>query len=269
MKTKMQCTDPACEHLLAPYEFGLLEEEERARFEQHLSECALCADRIFELSHVTTAARTDARKIAETIESRSARQTASDSGGHASRTPRTVRRPRKWALPALGLAAAATLVFLILGRGPDYAGLARIEPAAYVPIDTRSGSGAASDFFERGMELYGAEQYREAIPFLQDAVRTAGDTPAWQVADQARFYLAVAQLLTGAPERAEDDLRALAASSGGPLADRSRWYLAQSALRQNDPERAEEQLRILARASPVHADEAAELLSRINALRNR
>ena len=44
----MKCSDPKTEELTGSYELGLLSEEKRARFEEHLLSCSACFDELYE-----------------------------------------------------------------------------------------------------------------------------------------------------------------------------------------------------------------------------
>jgi TolA-binding protein len=81
------------------------------------------------------------------------------------------------------------------------------------------GSGYAADL-GRAIALYRAEEYSDAAQQLQAVVTKYPDAP------EAHFYLGVSQLLLGRPSEATTNLQRASELDRGSLADEIRWYLA-------------------------------------------
>jgi tetratricopeptide (TPR) repeat protein len=191
-------------------------------------------------------------------------------------------------------AAVAVLVLALFGPGKEspWEDLARIEPLAYVPIETRDAGAAA--LFERGMVLYAAGRYEEAATVLESVVEGEAPGPAKRdevdradrrgmddrerrgderraedlglaKLEQAELYLGICFLLSDDAPRAVAHLERASRSSLPVLADRARWYLAQASLVMDDPEAAVAHLQGLADRSPGYGAQARRQLDDLTA----
>jgi hypothetical protein len=256
MNDRIGCQRPDVGELLSAYEMGLLEDDERALFENHVRECSACLEEVYQMAPVVARLRADSGTMARSLSGAAERPTM------LTRCRDVWRRwtgTRRWA--PIGLAAAAMLALVLLwpaDRTARLGDLARLEPVAYVRIDTRGAAGSdASRKFAEGMALYTELQYGEAARVLSDAVHLGEGIPPWRERDQARFYLGLSLLLAGRPQPARIHLEQAAAATAPPLAERARWYLAQAALLTDDPGTALAQLELLAREGIAYKTQAA------------
>ncbi|GLU46957.1 anti-sigma factor family protein [Nocardiopsis ansamitocini] len=105
MTLRNECTDTAA------YLMGLLDEDERHRFEDHLESCERCVDEMIELSDTVVlldeARGDDGPVVAAAVD---------EPHGTAVAAP-AVRRPRVWVRAVFGLAAGVLLFTAGLGAG--------------------------------------------------------------------------------------------------------------------------------------------------------
>ncbi len=274
MDSNERCTDGALGDLLAAYEMGLLEEQDRLTVEQHLAECASCQDELYATAPYAREMRADPRRYRQTIAA-----AAPDIGGPnrvlglVMAAGRYLQSLVTWRVGVpVATVAAVALVLIVVGRddGFDPRTLAVIEPVAYVQIDTRSGATPQlSASFRAGMAAYDEQRYADAAGILTDTLALAGQDSGWPHMDQARFYQGLSYLLAGDAGSAIEALEKTTNSPVRPLADRSRWYLAQALLLHETPRAALTPLQDLADNSPLYAERAAaQLRSLQEALEN-
>ncbi len=245
---------PRAADLMAAYELGLLDEQDRARFESATLENPELLEELFEHASETQALREDPERYARVA--RSTLRAAEPSPlARAASGLRRLLSPRVLA-PAV-VAAAAVLVLVLMPDGGELNRIAVLEPAPYVQVDTRAAETEAATLFRDAMSHYLDARWGEAADLLDRAL-DAGDTD-WHQAEQAHLYLGVSRLLDGDAAAALAPLREAAGSSRLPIAERSRWYLAQAHLVAGDAEAAREALGALV-DSPVYGDEAAAQL---------
>ena len=271
-----RCNDPAVGELLAAYEFGLLAEEERARFEAHMRGCEACAEELYRLAPFVTAMTADPGRARQALEAESTERPG-QALEHPSLAWAQVRAwlrsgPIGWRTLAPVAAAAALVVAIGLWLRPSqvisYRSLARVEPIPFVPIETRGGGATdASRRLREGMARYAQRRYAEAAPLLAQAAKLGETSVARPDLDQARLFLGLSWLLASQVDSAVAPLEVAARSDLEPVSDRARWYLAQADLLRNDPQGAESLLTRLARQSPGYATAASEQLARLRAVR--
>lgn len=275
-----RCLDLGVGRLLAAYELGLLDEQERARFEAHAGECDWCSEELYRAAPFVTALRAQPGAALGILEIDDRKATARPRGSLrvraleslvGSRLFGAMRAGAGWRRMVPAAAVAAIVLAIVLWPRPsdrgDYRALARLEPIPYVPIETRGGSGGAIALFRDGMALYSKSRYREAAQRLGEAIRAGEASDTTLDLDQARLFLGVSRLLLGEPEAAIAPLEAAARSSLEPVSDRAAWYLAQAHLLRGDPRSAEALLTSLAENSPAYRREASRQLDRLRALR--
>lgn len=276
MKIKPHCSDKSLGELLSAYEMGLLSSDEQARVEKHLLDCEACQEEIYETGPLTTELHEHSEHIASLL---------ADEIEHEARLPQSL--PDRigalldrllpsggwtgaWkALVPVGV-AAAVFFGIILPRlgGPDWEGLAIVEPVPYVKIQTRaSGDDERMKLFDSGMSNYVSQDYRVAAKELAESYRL-GDRSATGTkgSDQAAFYAGLSFLISGVPDSATVYLTQTLESPLKVLVDRSHWYLAQSCLMQSRPDCAITHLESL-KESPGYKTRAGDLLERIAELR--
>ncbi len=278
VKPRTTCTDPDQGQLLAAYDAGILEPEERAAFERHVSSCEACREELYEL----------APHVAQLHQHRDRAAAVLARHAECSGQPERVRRSAWWrsmlaslAVPAgstwrwaalVPVVAAGIVIVLVIGRGRpgSPAGLAQLEPLPFTHVETRAGEDPALADFDAGMDLYLAGDYAGAADRLAATERrldrrvTAPGPVAparvRQRADQAALYAGVGFLMAGQRDSARVHLGRALESHMAMVNDHARWYLAQAALQEGDRARAVEQLRRLAGGSPAYGQRAAEQL---------
>lgn len=266
---RTSCTDSAKGDLVAAYEMGLLESDNRASFEEHLEMCEACQEKLFEMAPVAATLTSHAGAIG-------ARLPVAEKGElHAEVTVTEPRLRSFWgqiterfqdlverlARPRVLVPVGATVaiaVVLSLFLQPTTPGgfyeLAQVEPVPYVQLSTRdAASSEAERLFREGMGAYADARYDTAAGLLGQCTEEANKVEGWDQIDQARFYLGLSLLLSGDVSRAVPHLEVSSQSPIRPLADRSGWYLAQAALLQEDPATAVEHLQALAGSSLGYA----------------
>ena len=256
--------DIKAEDLLAAYELGLLDDDEKARFEAATLENPDLLDELYEMApHVASIRRRPDLAHAAVREALDASR------------PSIGDRLRGWAdrffsprvLTPVAVAAAVALVIFNLGERPaDLRRLVTVDPMAYVSVDVRSGETDRDAAYRAAMDAYSNADYRGAIDGLERAVAGDWGGAAWDDLDQARLYLGVCHLLADEPAAAVPHLETGAASWLPPVADGSKWYLAQARLMLGDVAAAREILADLGANSPVYGARAADLLARIDQL---
>ena len=221
------CSDRKTGELLAAYELGILSPGERGRFEDHLGECGVCMEELYESAPAMTALLADPERSLGTLDRAGAVPTK--------RNPlrAALRRQRLW-IPA---AAAAAMILAAVFFSPSgtgrYGSMARIDPVPWLPLETRGAPAAGpAVLFREAMESYARGAYEEAAPILADAIDAVPEGGGWRDLDQARFFHGLTLLLSGNAEEAVEPLRLAAGSSVPVIVERSRWYLAQSYLLQ-------------------------------------
>jgi tetratricopeptide (TPR) repeat protein len=244
-------------HLVAAYEMGLLEDDERIVFENHLPDCPDCLDEMYAMAPATESLCQDPGHFAGTM------NPAREKGLLSSLLARFFSPAGlRMAAPAAVVAVLALVFLWPAGeQGPDWTGLAVLEPAAYTRIDLRGGALDEADaIFQEGMSAYQAGDYATAAGTLDRATRLLedlpeADRPAAHLTDQILLYQGVSHLLAGHIDLAAGALEKAATSSLPPVSQRARWHLAQALLAGDQPQAAIDQLDILA-DSPVYGAQA-------------
>ena len=255
MSGRAECTDPALEVLVGPYELGLLTEDERGQFERHLENCGACRAELFEMSAHSAALQADPGRALERLA--------------PSRAWIAQVRRMSWRIVVPSLAAAAAILIISNFRSrDDWAHLARIEAVPYVQMETRATQLNASDrLIQEGMARYVAEDYPRAAPLLAEAARLMGaEAPGGR---QVSFYAGLSFLLAAEPDSAMRYLATAKRASMPVIADRAAWALAQAHLLRGEPDEASILLEPLAHGSPGYRDQAAEQLAKIRAAQRR
>lgn len=253
MSERDDARTPRAADLLAAYELGLLDEQDRVRFETATLDDPELLDELFDHASEVQALREDPQRYHRVAK---AALRASE--------PAPLERAAGWlrrllsvrVLAPAAVAAAAVLVLVIL-PSDDLNRIAVLDPAPYVQVDTRAAESDAAILFRDAMSHYLDERYGDAARLLDEALSTGDES--WHQAEQARLYLGVSRLLDGDADAALEPLREAAGSSRLPIAERSRWYLAQANLMTGDAAAAREALDMLV-GSPVYgADATAQL----------
>ena len=242
----MNCDDAERQNVAARYLSGKLAPDVAEQWEQHYFGC----DRCFEQLEVSRAALEPLREMEASI-----RQEI---------PARKIAARWLWA----GAAIAAAALFLIstvtvhrpLQPNPaitsQLAELARFDPPAFSTPSMRGGESKAEAQFLRAMAFYQQRDYPRAMEGLRAALDL---DPA---AAPPRFFLGACLLLTGKPEEASGELRAVAAADS-PFAEEARFGLAKAYLREGRKGNAAIELRHVAMLNGDFAAEANRLLVRL------
>ncbi len=177
------------------------------------------------------------------------------------------RLPR-WGWGAAALAAAACVALILLVQpsrvGPEVTGLARLEPLAVLSVRGPLGAGEYELAYRSGLELYARGNYRESA---EEFARAAQLEPTHET---VFLYLGSAQLLADAPAAAVEALESGLAHTADPeLIAEYQWQLANAHLAAGRLGPAREHLARIAESGGTRADEARDLLSRIERARSR
>ncbi|MBU0743728.1 hypothetical protein KKA85_15635 [bacterium] len=251
---------PAAADLLAAYELGLLDAEDRLRFERGTLDDPDLLEEIFAHAPEAQALRDDPARYRKALET-ALREAGSSPAERLAGWLRALLSPR--VLAPVVVAVAAVFVLVLMPDGDELRRIAVLEPAPYVQVDTRAAESDAAVLFREAMSQYTSARYGDAARLLDEAL-AAGDA-SWHQDAQARLYLGVSRLLDGDPAGALSPLREAAGSSQLAIAERSRWYLAQAYLLSGDAGAAREALLSLT-DSPVLGAGAAEQLAALERL---
>jgi tetratricopeptide (TPR) repeat protein len=228
--------------LLALYEFGALEEAERASFLDHLAECDYCYEQVYETQPVATAFqrhRASAQRLAPEISPRA--------DSHA-----RLNVLRSWLggpiQSAVGRPALAGALMVLVCTGMFFV-VYRIENTKREspPSELKSQESAASrsnwealvvpkasygppgakpilrqpgSAFDRAMKAYTENRFEEAIQQLKTVTELEPNAPA-----EVKFYLGVSLLLSGRFNEAVQPLRQAEQLSDGRQRESCSYYL--------------------------------------------
>ncbi|HZU29281.1 MAG TPA: tetratricopeptide repeat protein [Bryobacteraceae bacterium] len=246
--------------LLERYVANRLSEEDRSRVEEHYFSCPRCLDRVSALQAVRSA-----------LEERGV---ATSSG------PPVRERRISWVWPSLAAAAAVVIAIaavLVLRPRPappvarnrthvnrrslDLTELARIDPPRYSPPTLRGMQGSEQRRFRAAMKLYGAGDYRGAIPELRSLAESDPGN------FDALFFLGAADLLTGNTRQGIAELdRVARAGDRSPYAEEAHFDLGKAWLQLGNIAAARREFTtVIAMKGDLRA-KAADLLSRVQDL---
>jgi len=252
--------------LLAAYELGLLEDDECRGFENHLIDCAECAEELFAMAPAAAAMTAKpgafARKAADNLQAES----------FFARLNRFLfSGPARALVPVAAVAVLAMLIFMPQAPDPKFGNLATTEAPTFFPIQVRAGGDNQwLPLWESGMQHYQDGNYEDAAHDLNQAVNLLAlnpdpDSEHYTVLDNAQVYLGVSHLLSDQEEKAVATLKVAAQSQMKPVQQKALWYLAQAYLVGEQPEDALAVLEQL-QNSPVFKVHAANLMVKINNL---
>lgn len=210
------------------YVAGVMSDDERDAFEEHLLGCAACRAAVRSGAAVRVALATDGPPLA-----------ASAASGGASVTRRATRPA------ALAALAAAVVVVAVLAReAARPSPLASITAPPWAPAGARAEAAATRDV-DRGMEAYAARDWAAAARLLGEAART-DSSPG------VRFYHGAALLLAGNARAAAPELLRAQLPAGNPFSADASRLAAKALVALHLPDSA---LAVLARA-PAAGDAA-------------
>jgi hypothetical protein len=242
----MNCEEVEQQDIVGAYVAGKLPDETRDLFEEHYFGCDHCLQQV------------ECARIARDV--------------LATRRP---AESRNW-LPWLAIAAAlfaAIAVWRVVAPKPEtavvtppaashpdpsqtYQLLARFDPPAYKPSNLR-GAESAGRSFRDGMKRYAAGDFAGAAVTLRSTLTAnVGLT-------EARYYLALSELLSGDRISGTADLERVIAAGDTPYQSEARFYLAKALLAANNAGGARQQLETLISQKSELAPRATEILNQL------
>lgn len=111
--------------------------------------------------------------------------------------------------------------------------------------------------FDKGMVYYDKNQFDKAIPSLQTASKQQPDSATW------KLYLGICLYMSKKAEQAVEILEQANTSADSGTKPHTRWYLALARLMNGQRDRAEEILNKLAKEKGLYDNEARDLLIRL------
>ncbi|MBC8184487.1 tetratricopeptide repeat protein [candidate division KSB1 bacterium] len=263
----MNCTNPKIKQLVCLYQFDMLTEEQKQSVEAHLLDCDACFDELYCLSPVMELIENIPERFISALQPRDTiferilkllkkavnvlKKTGSDIFTAISKmwgilTPK-IPVPRydsyigNWTIiktPILNILvpATATIILAIIFLFPgskQYSDLAILKKAGYSSFRLKGAVEPTNtqEMFDKAMTLYELNNYREAIPILNEFTeREPGSAFGY-------FYLGVSLLLT---EKWESGIEKLKISANLCqkqnlliLEERCYWYLGNAYLKTN------------------------------------
>ncbi len=139
--------------------------------------------------------------------------------------------------------------------------LARVKPPVYVAPMLRGKDDDAARKFRQAMELYGRQDYLQAIPELRAAA------PLDPKAPEPRFYLGISELVLGRIDDAISDLREVVALGETPYLEEAHFFLAKALLAKEDLRGATDELYRTIRLAGDRLAEARRILDQVTEMR--
>jgi hypothetical protein len=131
------------------------------------------------------------------------------------------------------------------------------EPSNH-PSEARDVPLANRQNFQSGMIAYAERRYKDAAIYLENAANAEPSAP------DARFYLAICELMLGKPDRATDSLKKVLSLGGSPYQEAAHFYLAKSRLQVSDYSGARAELETTIAIQGKFRTQATVLLERLD-----
>lgn len=242
------------DQLLAAYELGLLDVDDRVRVEAALLADPDLLEELYDAAPTATTLLSDPGRFATA---------AREAGGHGqARNRRFVawQRPRVLA-SAAGLVALATIL-LCSGRPTDPASsLAVLEPLPAMRVEVlHSAPSGAEAAYAAGLDAYRDGTWERAARSFTEAASLAD--PGWPRHHEARLLTGSSLLLDGRANQAVIPLRDAAASPLSTIREQALWQLVQARLVLGEEAAARQALASLM-VSPAYGHRAAALLEQL------
>ncbi len=261
-----KCTNPRLGRLIGAYELELLEEAQRREFVNHLIECLHCHNEVFAMAPVMEALRRR-REAACVRRQRQTMAAQAGVRVPVWRRKTFVKAASVVVAIGTALAALLLRERnLPPTSAPDIApesswGETLVVPKAeYVPPrpePTPLRSGDAATLFDRAIENYQNGNYAVAAHLLEGVVHLQPDNAS------AYFYWGVALLLVPHAAEAIAPLERAVELEAGTFRDRARYYLALAYLKTGQPDRARAQLEAILQNVCPYRSEAEKLLHQL------
>ncbi|ABF39298.1 hypothetical protein Acid345_0293 [Candidatus Koribacter versatilis Ellin345] len=259
-------TLPACPEvgmLHAAHE-GVLADAETKQIQEHLSSCEVCRTLFDDL---------DAIEYGEL----SPAESASIRVRIARNAPRAFEPARKWWVPALAVAAAAAIAFVLIrvpkpetpAQGPLIVYVKppqeikveklpiRVDPTSLLATRGGNGSQPSGPELAKALAKYQGDDYASAVQQLKALAQK------YPKDGTVRLYLGISELLLNQNKEASADLSAAANELEGGRQSDAQWYLAAASLRLKDHEAAQPLLQQLCEGKSTYTERACKLESEL------
>ena len=240
-----ECTNKRVGEMIALFEFGGLDNDQRRRFLDHLVECNHCYAEVYDLEPVMAVFRGHRNEAQQNYPIRP-----------AVKAPSPFMAFRSWrlvpALATLAIMLAGVAVYIVVRSSGDANGTQQVmvtpdggpttsspwrdievPKAPYTRPKQEGTLRGPGDALARAMTAYEAGNFAEAIELLKNLKETEPNT----ILD-VNFYLGVSLLELGRGEEAISPLRAVVDSSSGVRLEAARYYLGLAYLKKNEPKQA-------------------------------
>ena len=266
----MGCTNPEIGKFIGRYEFGLLNDEEKKKFELHLMECDDCFEELYSLSPAVKALRDNPEFYLAELGAKEPlfaklKKLWNDGLEALSSVLRIRPRLIKVAVPVIATTAVAVLVMTIfLSQPGEYSRLALIEKDFYKPLALRTGVDY-EDYeilYHDGMVAYVDGDYALAIKNLSKSVRLNPNYPKGQ------FYLGLSYLLKYKIDEAIHYLeKTISTTDDETLLEKSHWYLGNAYLKRDKGSKALKEFRKVIEFQGRFQSDAEEMVGKIKKLK--
>jgi tetratricopeptide (TPR) repeat protein len=243
------CVNPAIGQSIALYEASILDEPQRAAFEQHVLDCPRCAQDLYDMSAVTELLRSEGKALFGEKETSAAKQ------------PTLVSFPflqtQAWKIAACVIAVIAigSLLLWQPWKAPNTEmalfALPLQPPMIQVQIDP-----ARARHFQAGLEFYQQKKFLEAIHEFDLASQVEGEY------QQASFFIGMSYLYEGDARKAIENLQK-ALQSSNDYESMVRWYLATAEWQLNQREHAIQELQRIEKLNKDFTAKAQEALRKL------
>jgi tetratricopeptide (TPR) repeat protein len=240
--------------LVAAYEFGMLPDEERAAFEQHVLECDACFQELERGAAVVSVLRERAREYEECL------------GEQRSPLVRQQRRRAfRWpvlriAAPACAVAVLAVMFLLRRPPGPadyrDFATFPQEGPSSTL-VRGLGAAGAVSELVEAGLAHLDVGDFEQAELRFEAAVQRDSTSV------EGLYLLGLSRALQGEFVKAVPSLEAAADLAPENLLPKVTWTLANAYVKAGMLEEARVTLRRLVADTDEFAEKGRDLLERL------
>jgi tetratricopeptide (TPR) repeat protein len=244
----VNCETVQSEQVVERYVLGQLGEAEQQSFEEHFFDCDACLEEVRMMQSLQAAAAERGRPVVEMPRRKwmlwGAAAAVLVAGFGLVEIPRVRQRV------AAPVAKAPTV-----DAGAELLVLARVTAPQYTASNLRSASGNGEERFRAAMAKYSAGEYAAAAEGLR-GMKTAA----------ARFYLGIAELMTGNLEEAVTHLRDTAAMGETPYLEEAQFFLAKALLGEKNVAGAAVELEQTIALRGDREAEARRLLEQVRAL---
>ena len=261
----MKCLNENVGKLITRYELGLVNEQEKKAFENHLLECDVCYQDFYAMQPVIDVMSQHRLKLLTMLEGESKLQQESFLLNKLQQFKSNmdalfiVLKQPQWGFSAVALAVVLFIFWLPLPE--SYTSMVQIKAKEFLPNTYNlRGSGEEQDWmakFEKGMSFYADSAYDKASEVLNQAQRS---NPRNR---NILFYLGLSYLLSSDADSAIFYLKEVI-DSDFELKSEAQWFLANAYLLNENPVLAKEQLEMIVKSGGVHKSQAMVLLVKLS-----